>query len=60
MGIFTKILLICGVGGILATGFYASYAGLGLTKLSEKEIIAKGNPLAMKRSIRGGGFRFGK
>ncbi|HBX50748.1 MAG: hypothetical protein A2309_01380 [Bacteroidetes bacterium RIFOXYB2_FULL_35_7] len=60
MAIFTKILLLCGVGGVLATGFYASYTGVGLQKLSQKQIISKGDPLAAKRSVRGGGYRFGK
>ena len=60
MGIFTKILLLCGVSGVLATGFYASYTGAGLQKLSQKKIVAKGDPMVAKRSVRGGGYRFGK
>lgn len=56
---FTRILLFSGVTLIGGSAIFASYIGAGLQKLSQKKIISD-NAAGHGRSIRGGGFRYGK
>lgn len=59
MRIFTKMLFFSGVALIGGSAMFASYSGIGLQKLSQKKLIS-GNTAGHTRSIRGGGFRYGK
>lgn len=54
---FTTILLLSGMSLVGGSAFYASYVGAGLQKLSQKKAISKSDS---HRSIRGGGYRYGK